>query len=79
MSTKVETCQSYVHTVPCDMSVVCSHKQCHVTCQSHVHTVPCDMSHLYVTIVCQKDLVLGDVDLATQEGFVHNLGQDRLA
>ena len=46
---------------------------------SHVHTVPCDMSHLCVTIVCQKDLVLGDVDLATQEGFVHNLGQDRLA
>ena len=64
------TCQSYVHT------------PYHVTCQSHVHTVPCDkcdMSHLCVTIVCQKDLVLGDVDLATQEGFVHNLGQDRLA
>ena len=27
----------------------------------------------------EEDLVLGDVDLATQEGFVHNLGQDRLA
>ena len=44
------TCQLYVHTH--------SH-------MSHVHTVPCDMSHLCVTVVCQKDLVLGDVDLAT--------------